>query len=212
MATNETRQKRSRTVVRYQMNLSFSSEEAKENFLTSLEKIKKSLSRRSTLNFFRAYLIWWTLILMMIVLWAMIVVLLLLLLAKDNQCWKTQVCLFSYLSYKVHNNYIIIIGIYTHASEDIDSMFICEMKTLRDLSAGLTQDCACGCLRWAMSDAIQSVLYECYSVNCSISVARTCCESEICMSNCRSRKWWASSCICGGRYIANQKYNYSNFM
>ena len=29
------------------MNLSFSSEEAKENFLTSLEKIKKILSRRS---------------------------------------------------------------------------------------------------------------------------------------------------------------------
>ena len=85
------------------------------------------------------------------------------------------------MSYKVHNNYIIIIGIYTHASED-DSMFICEMKTLRDLSAGLTQDCACGCLRWAMSDAIQSVLYECYSVNCSISVAWTCCESGICMS------------------------------
>ena len=72
----------------------------------------------------------------------MIVVLLLLLLARDNlldQCWKTQVCLFSYLSYKVHNNYIFIIGIYTHASEDIDSMFICEMKTLRDLSAGLTR-------------------------------------------------------------------------
>ena len=67
---------------------------------------------------------------------------------------------------------IIIIGIYTHACED-DSMFICEMKTLRDLSAGLTQVCACGCLRWAMSDAIQSVLYERYSVNCSISVART---------------------------------------
>ena len=72
----------------------------------------------------------------------MIVVLLLLLLARVNlldQCWKTQVCLFSYLSYKVHNNYIIIIGIYTHDSEDIDSMFICEMKTLRDLSAGLTR-------------------------------------------------------------------------
>ena len=34
-------------VVRYQMNLSFSSEEAKENFLTSLEKIKKIFSRRS---------------------------------------------------------------------------------------------------------------------------------------------------------------------
>ena len=49
--------------------------------------------------------------------WAMIVVLLLLLLAKDDQCWKTQVCSFSYLSYKVHNNYIIIIiGIYTHAA------------------------------------------------------------------------------------------------
>ena len=47
MATNEPRQKRSRTVVRYQMNLSFSSEEAKENFLTSLEKVKKILSRRS---------------------------------------------------------------------------------------------------------------------------------------------------------------------
>ena len=80
-------------------------------------------------------------------------------------------------------------------------MFICEMKTLRDLSAGLTQDCACGCLHWAMSDAIQSVLYECYSVNYSISVAWTCCESGICMSNCRSKKWWVSSCICGGRYI-----------
>ena len=121
---------------------------------------------------------------MMIVLWAAIIVVLLLLLARDNlldQCWKTQVCLFSYLSYKVHNNYIFIIGIYTHASED-DSMFICEMKTLRDLSAGLTQVCACGCLSWAMSDAIQSVLYECYSVNCSISVAWTCCESGICMS------------------------------
>ena len=47
MATNEPQQKRSRTVVRYQMNLSFSSEEAKENFLTSLEKVKKILSRRS---------------------------------------------------------------------------------------------------------------------------------------------------------------------
>ena len=47
MATNEPRQKRSRTVVIYQMNLSFSSEEAKENFLTSLEKIKKILSRGS---------------------------------------------------------------------------------------------------------------------------------------------------------------------
>ena len=35
-----------------------------------------------------------------------------------DQCWKTQVCLFSYLSYKVHNNYIIIIGIYTNASEE----------------------------------------------------------------------------------------------
>ena len=29
------------------MNLSFSSEEAKENFLTSLEKVKRILSRRS---------------------------------------------------------------------------------------------------------------------------------------------------------------------
>ena len=44
MATNEPRQKRSRTVVRHQMNLSFSSE---ENFLTSLEKVKRILSRRS---------------------------------------------------------------------------------------------------------------------------------------------------------------------
>ena len=184
MATNEPRQKRSRTVVRYQMNLSFSSEEGKENFLTSLEKVKRILSRRSLRqldNLELAYLIWWTLISMMIVLWAIIVVLLLLLLARDNlldQCWKTQVCLFFYLSYKVHNNYIFIIGIYTHASED-DSMFICEMNTLRDLSAGLMQVCACCCLSWAMSDAIQLVLYECYSVNC---VARTCCENGICMS------------------------------
>ena len=51
MATNEPQQKRSRTVVRYEMNLSFSSEEAKENFLTSLEKVKRILSRRSLRHF-----------------------------------------------------------------------------------------------------------------------------------------------------------------
>ena len=88
---------------------------------------------------------------MMIVLWAMIVG------RTITPCQRQPirpmlVCLFSYLSYKVHNNYIIIIGIYTHASEDIDSMFICEMKTLRDLSAGLTQDCACGCLCLTLSN------------------------------------------------------------
>ena len=46
-ATNEPRSKRSRTTVRYQMNLSFSTDEAKEDFITSLEKVKKILSRRS---------------------------------------------------------------------------------------------------------------------------------------------------------------------
>ena len=115
------------------------------------------------------------------------------------------------MSYKVHNNYIIIIGIYSHASEDIDSMFICEMKTLRDLSAGLTQDCACGCLRWAMSYAIQSVLYECYSVNYSISVTRTCCESGQTVDQGNGGPVHVYVVVVT-LYIANQKYNYSNFM
>ena len=46
-ATNEPRSKHSRTTVRYQMNLSFSTDEAKEDLITSLGKVKKILSRRS---------------------------------------------------------------------------------------------------------------------------------------------------------------------
>ena len=34
-------------------------------------------------------------------------------------------------------------------------MFVCERKTLRDLSVGLTQLCSCGSLCWIMSGVTQ---------------------------------------------------------
>ena len=129
MATNEPRQKRSRTVVRYQMNLSFSSAEAKENFLTSLEKVKRILSRRSLRQLDNLELLQ--------SLFDMV----------DNDldddstvgndsssttttpCQRQTKLKYVYFLICLIKCIIIIIGIYTHASED-DSMFICEMKTL----------------------------------------------------------------------------------
>ena len=44
-------------------------------------------------------------------------------------------------------------------------MFVCEMKTLRDL--GLTQLCTCGSLCWMMSDVT-------HQVHCILYIACAC--------------------------------------
>jgi hypothetical protein len=86
-------------------------------------------------------------------------------------------------------------GIYTantRSCVDDDTMFVCEIKTFKDLSNGLTQLCKCGYLCWKMTGFARQFGHV-------LRVEYTC-------QKCKSKKWWASSRICGGRYVVNQRF------
>jgi hypothetical protein len=163
------------------MEIQFPDEEIKRNFLTRMDKVKKTLSSRDNFSLLSSLLDHFE---------------------KDNDVLCDNMSgeddtATTTSAVSTHPKSMLTdLGIYSGRTvrADGEKLFMCEMETFYQLVTGLTKPCEC-----------RATAYKFSSVNCFGQVLRV----EIQCVQCKSKKLWASSRVFGGRYLINRKIIHS---